>query len=100
MIEKLISKIGIDKFAHFGMGGIISAVFTLAIIIQYDYTGISCLLTVLLTIPIVFLIAFFKEVLDMKTTGLSWYDILATMLGIIPILVSVLLGILFNHLAG
>jgi hypothetical protein len=34
MFTKLVEKIGMDKVAHFGIGGLITALFTIILIVQ------------------------------------------------------------------
>lgn len=92
-------KILIDKAAHFGIGGMITAILTLVTILQEGAMPIG---TVLLT-PIIghvctFILSVIKEYIIDEYT--DWNDIWAAMLGSAVVHISVLIGVLFNILSA
>ena len=93
----LIEMLKTDKMAHFGIGGLICALFTFTIMIQ-DFTFFSEHLFRILLIPfggsiIVFGISVFKELV--MDSEYSWLDIIAAMLGCLCIFIAIFLGIIF-----
>lgn len=98
MFDQLVNKVGLDKFTHFFAGCSIASLISIVVILQDEAFDWDALLMSFISIPIVFIIAFFKEATDIKDTGFSWKDILATVLGCIPTLAAILIGIVFQHL--
>ena len=66
-MNKLIEKIGMDKVAHFGVGGLITAIFTLVSIMK-------------------------EKLLDAKP---DWNDVYAALIGSALIFIANFFGILF-----
>lgn len=89
-------KIPMDKIAHFGIGGVITAVLTLIAILQ---EGIMSLSFILLA-PIIghvctFILSVIKEyIID---EYIDWNDIWSAMLGSLLIHISVVIGIVFRN---
>ena len=91
-------KLQMDKIAHFGVGGLISAVVTIMSILQEGCPSTN----VLLMIPFIghavtFILSVMKEyVID---DNKNWKDILAAMIGSAVIHGSVGVGVLLNTLS-
>ena len=91
-------KLQMDKIAHFGVGGLISAVVTIMSILQEGCPSTN----VLLMIPFIghsvtFILSVMKEyVID---DNKNWKDILAAMIGSAVIHGSVGVGVLLNMLS-
>lgn len=97
-LDNLINKVGNDKVLHFLGGGFIcSLVSFVAILQEHGMTPWQQVSAVLIGTIAVFILSLMKEVLaDDKT---DWYDILASVLGCIPVFASVGLGTWFNVLS-
>lgn len=97
-MKKLINKIGLDKIAHFGVGGLICAFITFVIMLQ-EGLNVSLNNIVIPTIGsiIVFFISWIKE--QFIDNEFNWYDIIAAMLGCIIIYIGIIIGVLFNILS-
>lgn len=97
-----IKKIGIDKFAHFGIGGLICAIFTFVFILQ-DLALIVTLpawrIMLLPTIGtiVTLIVSVIKELLFDLTA--DWNDLWAALIGCGFVYVSVAIGMLFNCLS-
>lgn len=91
-----------DKMAHFGIGGLICALFTFVVMIQ-DYTlfiinPFKLLLVPFLGTIVVVLVSVFKElVIDDKA---DWIDVIAALIGCLSIFVAILLGLIFYILSN
>ena len=92
-MKKFIEKIGIDKLAHLGIGGLVCACVTFVIILQDAVTGWAALGTPIPGTLLVALLSWVKEVADGK-------DILAGVLGCVPVFAAVAVGVLFNILSN
>lgn len=96
--NELIEKIGIDKILHFSLGGIIVASITIPMALQEPNVDTSTLFTPLTGTIVVAMFSWFKEkVIDDK---FSWGDILASVLGAVPIWIVTALGVLFHNLSN
>lgn len=97
-LDDLIKKIGNDKVLHFLGGGFIcSLVSFVAILQESGLTPWQQVSAVLIGTIVVFILSLMKEVIaDDKT---DWYDILASVLGCIPVFAAVGLGTWFNVLS-
>lgn len=97
-LDKLINKVGSDKVLHFLGGGFIcSLVSFVAILQESGLTPWQQVSAVLIGTIVVFILSLMKEVIaDDKT---DWYDILASVLGCIPVFAAVGLGTWFNVLS-
>ena len=91
-------KISYDKIAHFGIGGLLTAVITIIAMLQEGNMNPSALLVV----PFIghvctFILSVIKEYIVDDYT--NWKDILAAMIGSLSIHISVVIGIIFNLLS-
>lgn len=98
-MKDLINKIGMDKIAHFSLGGFICALFTILFILQ-DYSTLYTMspwrIILLPTIGTVvtFVISVIKELII--DDGCDWKDVIAAMLGCGIVYVVNFIGIIFN----
>lgn len=84
----------IDKVAHFGVGGMITACMALVSILQEPLSVSEILLCPIIGHVCVFILSWMKEyVVDNE---INWKDILAAMLGSAVVHVVVGLGVLFG----
>ena len=98
-MNKFIEKIGIDKFAHLGVGGLLCAMVTFVVLLQEmdNLTTIMILATPIIGTVMVMFLEFCKEYfLDDE---FSWKDVLATFIGCVLVFLAVGIGILFNVLS-
>lgn len=96
-MNKLIEKIGMDKVAHFGVGGLITAIFTLVFIIQDMGSLIfhpwKMMLYPVIGTVVTTLVSIMKEkLLDAKP---DWNDVYAALIGSALIFIANFFGILF-----
>lgn len=96
-MNKLIEKIGMDKVAHFGVGGLITAIFTLVFVIQdmgsLIYHPWKMMLYPVIGTVVTTLVSIMKEkLLDAKP---DWNDVYAALIGSALIFIANFLGILF-----
>lgn len=96
-MNKFIEKIGMDKVAHFGVGGLITALFTIVFIMQdmgslifnpwrmmlYPFIG-----TVITTV-----VSVIKE--RLIDTQADWKDLYAALIGSATVSVATFFGVLF-----
>ena len=93
----LFSGWGLDKWAHLGIGGLACALITIAfILVEYQVSYWRMLLFPLGGAVCVFIFSLFKELID--STGFSWKDILAAMLGCLLVELAVLFGLVIYFL--
>ena len=88
--------IGMDKIAHFGIGGIIGA--TIAIVITLargDYGWVAGAYPFISHV-IVFILSFIKE--KFMDDEYNWLDILASVLGSIAVHMAFIIGLTINEL--
>ena len=91
----LFSGWGTDKWAHLGIGGLACALITIAMILQaHQIPHWGMLLFPLGGAICVLIPSFFKELID--STGFSWMDIIAAMLGCLLVEAAVLFGLLIR----
>ena len=89
-------KVGMDKIAHFGIGGIIGA--TIAIVITLargDYGWVAGAYP-FVAHAIVFILSFIKE--KFMDEEFNWLDILASVLGSIAVHMAFIIGLTINEL--
>ena len=96
-MNKLIEKIGMDKVAHFGFGGLITAIFTLVFVIQdmgsLIYHPWKMMLYPVIGTVVTTLVSIMKEkLLDAKP---DWNDVYAALIGSALIFIANFFGILF-----
>ena len=98
-MNNLINKIGIDKIAHFGIGGVICAFITLMFIFSMPYENTLelnwsfVLFCPLIGYWLVSILAFFKELND---TTPDKKDFFASLLGCVFIHFGAIIGYLFH----
>ena len=95
-MKKFIEKIGMDKVAHFGVGGLITALFTIALIAQdMDIFIIQpwrmIFYPIIGTVVTAFL-SFFKEVLLDEVR--DWKDLYAALIGSASVFIATFIGFL------
>ena len=89
-------RIGMDKIAHFGIGGIIGA--TIAIVITLargDYGWVAGAYPFISHV-VVFILSFIKE--KFMDDEYNWLDILASVLGSIAVHMAFIIGLTINEL--
>lgn len=95
MLTKLINKIGLDKCAHFGIGGLICALFTIfCYIATASLTTFQILIFPFIGTVITFIISLIKEYVFDKGRE-DWNDIWAAMIGCGFVYVTILVGLIF-----
>ena len=88
----------IDKVAHFGLGGMITACMALVSILQEDLSTSGILLCPIIGHVCVFILSVMKEyIVDNET---NWKDIGAAMIGSAVVHVVVAIGVLFGLLGN
>ena len=95
-MKDLINKIGIDKVTHFAMGSLICALFTFIFLLQ-DFNTLEVwqvLLLPLIGTVVTFVLSIIKEFIIDEVV--DWKDIIAGMLGCVPVYIAIGIGILFN----
>ena len=88
-------RIGMDKIAHFGIGGIIGA--SIAIIVTLaigDYGWVAGAYP-FISHAIVFILSFIKE--KFMDEEYNWLDILASVLGSIAVHIAFIIGLTINE---
>lgn len=96
--NELITKIGVDKLLHFSIGGLITALFTIVATLQEGYVDTSIIAFPFIGLIPVAMFSWFKEaVIDSE---FSWMDILASVLGAVPVFIATALGVLFYTLSN
>lgn len=97
-LDDLIKKIGNDKVSHFLGGGLICSLISIAAILQeHNLSPMQQVSLVLIGTSVVAFLSVVKEIImDDKP---DWLDLLASILGCIPVFLSVGIGIWFNVLS-
>ena len=85
--------LGMDKIAHFGVGGLICAMFTFVAMLQDGVIGWSAFLVPVIGDVVVFIASYLKEKMDNE---FCWDDVWAAMLGCASVHLAVLIGLIFN----
>lgn len=98
-MSELIEKIGIDKFAHLGVGGLMCAMVTFVVLLQEmgNLTPAMILATPIIGTVMVMFLEFVKELFT--DDEFSWKDVLATFIGCVLVFLAVGVGVLFNVLS-
>jgi hypothetical protein len=98
-LDNLIQKVGNDKVLHFLGGGFICSFISFIVILQESgLTAWEKVSTVLIGTVFVLILSVLKEIIaDDKA---DWMDVLASILGCVPIFVAVGLGAWFNILSA
>lgn len=99
-MEEFIKKIGLDRIAHFGIGGTLFGAFVAAFALSLPYgNNVTLSFSDVLLIPmagyiILAFVEFVKEVfIDNKG---DWWDVLATMLGGVFVHICAIVGYTFH----
>lgn len=98
-IINFFKSIGTDKWAHFGIGGLICALVTIALIFSLSPITASWIM-LLSTVPgivLVGIVSIIKELTD--STGFSVLDIVAALIGCATVELALLVGIVAGILS-
>ena len=90
---------GMDKWAHFGIGGLICALSTLIFIFTLNpiYVSWGLLFAPFPGLVLVGILSVIKEFTD--STGFCLPDIIASLIGCIPVEIAMILGIIVGLLS-
>ena len=89
-------KVGMDKIAHFGIGGIIGAAIAIVITLAIGDYGWVVGVYPFVSHAIVFILSFVKE--KFLDEEYNWLDILASLLGSIAVHIAFITGLTINEL--
>lgn len=95
--NELMVKIGVDKILHFCLGGFITALFTIPMILQEAEITETAIAFPIVGTMFVAGASFIKEIL--VDGEFNKKDILWSVLGCIPVFIVCALGILFHNLS-
>lgn len=97
-ITDFVTKVGVDKCLHFSLGGLISALVSIIILLQESYTPLQLFISPTIGAVVVFFLSVVKEGMDAKVKYNTFdkKEIVAGMLGTIPVYVAIGLGILIR----
>ena len=87
--------IGMDKIAHFGIGGIIGAAIAIVITLARGDYGWVVGVYPFISHAVVFILSFIKE--KFIDDEFNWLDILASVLGSIAVHMAFILGLTINE---
>ena len=97
-LDNLIGKLGNDKTLHFLGGGFICSFISFLLILQESgLTAWEKVSDVLIGTIFVLILSVLKELIADDES--DWYDVLAAVLGCIPVYIAVGLGAWFNSLS-
>nr|DAJ02641.1 MAG TPA: putative periplasmic lipoprotein [Caudoviricetes sp.] len=98
ILDNLINKMGNDKVLHFLGGGFICSFISFVVILQESgLTAFEQVSMVLIGTVFVLILSVLKDLIaDEKA---DWMDVLASILGCVPVFVAVGLGAWFNQLS-
>lgn len=98
-LDDFISKVGNDKVLHFLGGGYLCSLITFVVILQEGFMSYYReIASVLIGTISVFVLSVMKEtIMDSKA---DWKDVLASVLGCVPVFIAVALGSWFNYLSA
>ena len=89
-------KVGMDKIAHFGIGGIIGAAIAIIVtLVREDYGWVVGVYP-FISHAVVFVLSFVKE--KFMDEEFNWLDILASVLGSIAVHLAFILGLTINEI--
>lgn len=89
-------RIGMDKIAHFGIGGIIGATIAIVITLAIGDYGWVVGVYPFISHAVVFILSFIKE--KFMDDEFNWWDILASVLGSIAVHIAFIFGLTINEL--
>lgn len=99
LIDKIIGKVGNDKVLHFLGGGFICSLISFVVILQESsLSSLRKIAAVSIGTIVVFILSLMKELFFDKET--DWKDVLASVLGCIPVFIAVAIGVWFNYLSA
>ena len=98
-LDNLIQKVGNDKVLHFLGGGFICSFISFIVILQESgLTALEQVSTVLIGTVFVLILSVLKELIaDEKA---DWMDVLASILGCVPVYIAVGIGVWFNIISA
>lgn len=97
-LDKLMEKVGVDKFLHHIIGALICALISIVTILQDDVNDWDAVAYPTIGGIAVFIISIVKEyALDDKP---DWADIFAAILGCLWVYLAVFIGVLFCTLSS
>lgn len=96
--NELITKIGVDKILHFSIGGFIVALFTIVATLQEGVINATTIAFPFIGLIPVAIFSWLKEIII--DDEFSWKDILASILGAVPVFIATALGVLFYTLSN
>ena len=88
-------RIGMDKIAHFGIGGIIGAAIAIIVTLAIGDYGWVVGVYPFVAHAIVFILSFIKE--KFMDDEFNWLDILASVLGSVAVHMAFILGLTINE---
>lgn len=99
-MENFIKKVGLDRIAHFGIGGTLFAAFVGAFALSLPYgNNLELSLKGVLLVPLTgYIVLAFVELVKevfIDSKG-DWYDVLATMLGGVFVHICTIIGYVFH----
>lgn len=92
-MKKFIEKIGMDKVAHLGVGGLLCAMVALVFIGQEHLQGFDMMLGGVLGMVVVFILSVMKEFMD---ETFDWGDVVYAMVGCGMVMAAMGVGGLFG----
>ena len=97
-ITDFVTKVGVDKCLHFSLGGLISALVSIIILLQESYTPLQLFIPPTIGAVVVFCLSIIKENMDVevKQNTFDNKDILAGMLGTLTVYIAIGLGLLIK----
>lgn len=98
-LTEFIAKVGMDKIAHFGVGGLLTAMITFVVILQ-DFGSLS--MGMIIASPIIgTIVTMFLEFIKEKffDDEFNKKDVVATLIGCAMVFLSVIIGAIFNVLS-
>lgn len=96
-IDNIVNKIGADKILHFLVGYFITSTLTFLIMLQEEVTGPIAIAVPIVGAVVTLGVAWVKEMMDTK---FDKKDLVASMLGTIPVFVIVAIGVWFHALSN
>lgn len=97
-ITDFVTKVGVDKCLHFSLGGLVSALVSIIILLQESYTPLQLFIPPTIGAIVVFFLSIIKEDMDAKVKHniFDKKEIIAGMLGTVTVYVAIGLGVLIR----
>ena len=97
LVDNFLNKVGVDKVLHFFVGFFICTCVTMVMLLQEGTVAPVAIATPVGGTVLTGILSWAKEMgFDDK---FEWKDILASLLGCIPVYILVAIGVLFNYLS-